>query len=107
MKYSAFTISNGQNVIGASEPEAAGDVALHLAIGGVEISAARDRAAVPKRRLAEFRVRLHEQKRRRRRQIVRRYLIEQVGGEIRELVFDLQLNPRREEGSALGAGRKS
>ena len=44
-----------------------------------------------------FRLRLNEKERGRRRKIMRRELVEQIGGEIRELVFDLELDSRGEK----------
>ena len=75
--------------------------AVALAIGRVEIGAARDAAALAQRRIGVGRHDLGEQRRGRRRQIVRDELLEQVAGELRELVLELELHAGGEEGGAL------
>ena len=77
------------------------DVALRLAVCRLEHGALRDGPPVAQRRVAEFGLRLNENERRRRREIVRRQLIDQVRGEIGELVLELELDARRQERRAL------
>ena len=84
----------------AAEAIAAGDLAVALAIGGVEIGAARDRHAVAQRRIGKGRQDLRQHRRRRRREIVRDELLEQIAGEFRKLVLELELHARGEEGRA-------
>ena len=74
---------------------------MRLAICRVENGASRDGPPVAQRGIAEFGLRLDEDEGRRRREIVRRQLIDQVGGEVRELVLELELDSGRQERCAL------
>ena len=51
--------------------------------------------------IAEFGLRAHENEGRRRREIVRRELVDEVRGEIGELVLELELHPGGQERGAL------
>ena len=84
---------------------AAGDVAVELAVGGVEIGAARDAPPVAQRRIGEWRDDLSQHRRGRRRQIVRHQLLEQIAGEFRELVLQLELHAGGEKRRALEQAR--
>ncbi len=81
--------------------EPASHVALRLAIGRVENRAARDRSAVAQSGIAKLRPRLHKNERRRRRQIVRRQLVDQVGGEVGEFMLELELDSSGQKRGAL------
>ena len=81
--------------------EPASHVALSLAISRVEIGAARDRAPLAQCRIAEFGSRLDEHEGWRRGQIVRRQLVDQVGGEVGELMLELELNSGGQKRGAL------
>jgi hypothetical protein len=80
-----------------TQGEPTGDIALELPIGGVEIGAARNGASITQGGVAELRLHLRQQSRRRRREIMRHKLIEKVGREFSEFVFDLELDTRRQE----------
>ena len=72
--------------------KSAGDAALGLAKCRVEIGAAPDRAPLAQRRIAVFRTCLHQYEGWGRRQIMRGQLIDQVRGEIGELMLELELH---------------
>ena len=82
------------------QAEAAGDVAVALPVGGVEIGAALDPPSLAQRLVAIGRHDLCEHGRRRRGEIVRDELLQEVGGELRELVLELELHPGGQEGGA-------
>ena len=85
--------------LGKREP--ARDVAMRLAICRLEHGALGDGPAVAQRRVAEFGLCAHENEGRRRREIVRRELVDEVRREIGELVLELELDPSRQERGAL------
>ena len=89
----------------AAKPETAGEAALALAIGGVEIGAAGDLLAVAQGRIGIGRQHLDEHRRGRRRQIVRHQLLEQVRREFGEFVLQLELDPGGEECGAFEQAR--
>ena len=83
------------------EREPARDVAMRLAIGRLEHGALGDGPAVAQRRVAEFGLCANENEGRRRREIVRRELVDEVRGEIGELMLELELDPGGQERGAL------
>ena len=74
---------------------------MRFAIGRFEHGAAGDGPAVAQRRIAEFGLRPNENEGGRRREIVRRQLIDEIRGEIGELVLELELDPGGQERGAL------
>ena len=86
------------------EREPAGDIAMRLAIGRVEHGALGDGPAVAQRRIAEFGLCANENEGRCRREIVRRKLVDEIGGEVGELMLELELDA---SGKERGAFEKS
>ena len=74
---------------------------MRLEICRLEHGALRDGPPVAERGVAEFGSRLDENEGRRRREIVRRELVDQVRGEVGELVLELELDAGRQERGAL------
>src|SRR6185437_1541025 len=83
------------------ERKPACNVALCLPIGRVEHSALRDGPPVAERRIAKFWLCANENERRGRREIVWRKLVDEVRGEIGELMLELELDSGGEERGAL------
>ena len=83
------------------EREPARNVAMRFAIGCFEHGASGNCSAVAQRRIAELGLRPNENEGGRRREIVRRQLVDEVRGEIGELVLELELDPGGQERGAL------
>ena len=83
------------------EREPARNIAMRLAVRCIEHGALGDGPAVAQRRVAEFGLCANENEGRRRREIVRRELVDEVRGEIGELMLELELDPGGQERGAL------
>src|SRR5882672_5008489 len=77
----------------AAQAVTACDLPIELTETRVKIGAARDRTALAQRRVAKYRLRLDDHHRRRRREIMRDELFQQILGEFGEFVFELELHP--------------
>src|SRR5258708_29727440 len=84
----------------AAQAVTARDLPIELTETRIKIGTARYRGALAERRIAEHGVRLDEHHRRRRREIVRNELFQQILGELGEFVFELELHPRGKEGGS-------
>src|SRR6267378_5126252 len=77
----------------AAQAVTARDLPIELAETRIKIGTARYRSALAERRIAKHGVRFDEHHRRRRREIVRNELFQQILGEFGEFVFELELHP--------------
>src|SRR6266700_4984014 len=77
----------------AAQAVTARDLPIELTETRVKIGTSRYRSALAERRIAKHGVRLDEHHRRRRREIVRNQLFQQILGEFGEFVFELELHP--------------
>src|SRR6266704_1792842 len=77
----------------AAQAVTARDLPIELTETRVKIGTARYRSALAERRIAKHGGRLDEHHRRRRREIVRNQLFQQILGEFGEFVFELELHP--------------
>src|SRR3981189_639970 len=84
----------------AAQAVTARDLPIELAETRIKIGTARYRSALAERRIAKHGVRFDEHHRRRRREIMRNELFQQILGELGEFVFELELHPcSKESGS--------
>ena len=90
-KYSRAHVERPEHDI-AAKSKSARETSFALPVGRVEIGAARDLLAVAQGRIGIGGQRLDQHRRRRRRQIVRNQLFEQIGREFREFVLELELD---------------
>src|SRR6266853_1635413 len=77
----------------AAQAVTARDLPIKLTETRIKIGTARYRSALAERRIAKHGVRFDEHHRRRRREIVRNELFQQILGEFGEFVFELELHP--------------
>ena len=85
----------------AAQTVTARDLPIELTETRIKIGTARYRSAIAERRIAKHGVRFDEHHRRRRREIVRNELLQQILGEFGEFVFELELHPSRKESGSL------
>src|SRR6266850_4120273 len=85
----------------AAQAVTARDLPIELAETRIKIGTARYRSALAERRIAKHGVRFDEHHRRRRREIVRNELCQQILGKFGEFVFELELHPSRKESGSL------
>src|SRR3977135_565277 len=85
----------------AAQTVTARDLPIELTETRIKIGTARYRSAIAERRIAKHGVRFDEHHRRRRREIVRNELFQQILGEFGEFVFELELHPSRKESGSL------
>src|SRR5712675_2423074 len=85
----------------AAQAVTARDLPIKLTVTSIKIGTARYRSALAERRIAKYGVRFDEHHRRRRREIVRNELFQQILGELGEFVFELELHPSRKESGSL------
>ena len=90
----------GPELDGRRQSVAACDFPVPLAVVRIDIGTSLDRPAFPQRRVAIRGRDPRHHGRGRRRKVVGHQLVQQVIGEFRELVFQLQLDPRRQIGRA-------
>src|SRR6267142_3903347 len=85
----------------AAQAVTARDLPIELAETRIKIGTARYRSALAERRIAKHGVRFDEHHRRRRREIVRNELFQQILGEFGEFKIELELHPSRKESGSL------